>query len=454
MHEEKFEHEPRGEFRGDFSRDTFDPFRHFSRVLMQQGRVHIDADWNEQVSIFSYYLRRLGTDLMGPHGAPCTEEGEDGEGYMIRPSKGATFNISSGNYYVKGILCENNETITYHNQPYFQKEGNIKDGSYLVYLDVWERHLSFVEDNYMREAALGGPDTASRAKIVWQVKLKELTKKVKITKGSKYNEWNKVLVKEKKPGTGLLRARARKDENDNGPCLTSPESRYRGAENQLYRVEIHKGGMVKDNVTFKWSRNNAADIYSIKKVDGTIITLEHLGRDNRSSLKPNDWVELVDDDYILQNRSDSLLQVFKVDHENMQVTLKESPKSDVGQDKNKHKHPYLRRWDHTARTGNLSEGAIIVTEGSSEDWLHLEDGVQIQFDFAKTRMYHTGDYWLIPARTATGDVEWPGSVETPIFLAPHGVVHHYAPLQLITVTDGKLTIKDENDLRRKLKKMW
>jgi hypothetical protein len=40
-----------GEFRGDFTRDTFTPEEHFIRVLSQQGRVWLDADWNEQTSI-------------------------------------------------------------------------------------------------------------------------------------------------------------------------------------------------------------------------------------------------------------------------------------------------------------------------------------------------------------------------------------------------------------------
>ena len=34
---------------GDYSRWSFDPQRHFGAVLMQQGRVHTDADWNEWV---------------------------------------------------------------------------------------------------------------------------------------------------------------------------------------------------------------------------------------------------------------------------------------------------------------------------------------------------------------------------------------------------------------------
>ena len=36
---------------GDFTRDTFDVRHHYTRVLMQQGRVQLDADWNEQTAI-------------------------------------------------------------------------------------------------------------------------------------------------------------------------------------------------------------------------------------------------------------------------------------------------------------------------------------------------------------------------------------------------------------------
>jgi hypothetical protein len=43
--------------KGDFSRDSFDPVKHFSRVLQQQGRVQLDADWNEQAAILLHYLR-------------------------------------------------------------------------------------------------------------------------------------------------------------------------------------------------------------------------------------------------------------------------------------------------------------------------------------------------------------------------------------------------------------
>src|SRR5665213_1393102 len=46
-----------GSMKGDFTRDTFEPGpAEFYRVMIQQGRVQLDADWNEQIAIL---LRRL-----------------------------------------------------------------------------------------------------------------------------------------------------------------------------------------------------------------------------------------------------------------------------------------------------------------------------------------------------------------------------------------------------------
>ncbi len=61
--------------KGDFSRNSFRRARHYSRVLMQQGRVLLDSDWNEQGSIFAYYLKSLARDLIGPYGGPTTNCG-------------------------------------------------------------------------------------------------------------------------------------------------------------------------------------------------------------------------------------------------------------------------------------------------------------------------------------------------------------------------------------------
>ena len=77
------------------------------------------------------------------------------------------------------------------------------------------------------------------------------------------------------------------------------------------------------------------------------------------------------------------------------------------------------------------------------------DGVEIQFVDPPHSVYRTGDYWLIPARVATGDVEWPyesapdSTEKRPLAKLPDGVTHHYAPLR-VGDWDGKtLTLNRE-----------
>src|SRR5262245_8849851 len=104
-----------GEYRHDGTRDTFDPLKHYSRVLMQQGRVQLDADWNEQVDISLHHLRRLAADLIGPSGGP-------GDDFQIMDKDasnnplGFDFLLRDGHYYVDGILCENDALLRYTGQ--------------------------------------------------------------------------------------------------------------------------------------------------------------------------------------------------------------------------------------------------------------------------------------------------------------------------------------------------
>ena len=108
---------PTSSMKGDFTRNTFDPNNHFSRVLMQQGRVTLDSDHNEQTSILLHYLRALACDLIGPYAAPV-EDG--GFGLTIKPAPPGVFTITKGRYYVDGILIENNSDCTYTTQPDYQ----------------------------------------------------------------------------------------------------------------------------------------------------------------------------------------------------------------------------------------------------------------------------------------------------------------------------------------------
>jgi hypothetical protein len=440
--------------KADFTRNTFRPLKHFTRVLMQQGRVQLDADWNEQTAILLRYLQVLAADLIGPRGGPS-----DNCGFAISalttPPVSNDFRIGQGHYYVDGILCEADTIITYMTQPDYPAptDGKLASGAYQVYLDVWERQISYVEDDGIREVALGGPDTAARTKVVWQVK---------VTPGEVCPTVQDLNDRFQPANRGRLKAMTKQDTPSTDPCIVPSDARYRGAENQLYRVEIHRGGKT-SATTFKWSRENGSVIFPIVSGGGTnTLTLDNLGRDDRFGLREGDWVEVQDDDYVLQNRAGNLLQIQSIDRTSMAVTLSGTPDPNVGKDLAK--HPLLRRWDH--KKGDPTKGglqladdgaALIVEDG--KNWLTLEDGVQIQFqpsgDNNQPNNYRTGDYWLIPARTATGDVEWPTTPvgqgkPIPIAVGPYGVEHHYAPLAVITLdASGTISIPAGGDCRFK-----
>ena len=57
--------------KGDFTRLTFDKKKHYRGVLMQQGRVQLDSDWNEQVQIAEHRYSTFFGDFVGQSGAPA-----------------------------------------------------------------------------------------------------------------------------------------------------------------------------------------------------------------------------------------------------------------------------------------------------------------------------------------------------------------------------------------------
>ena len=333
-----------------------------------------------------------------------------------------------------------------------------------IYLDVWERAITYAEDDSIREVALGGPDTAARSKLVWQVKWTQAT------------GVDQPLCGTPPPPAprGWLQAMAKQSSLSTNPCIINPNASYTGPENQLYRVEINRGGTAGtttgSSATFKWSRENGSVIYPIASGGGTAtIVVDSLGRDDRFGLKEGNLVEVQDDRSVLLNLPGNLLPVQAIDSTTMTVTLNGTPDAVLGSDKTL--HPLLRRWDQS--NGDPAEGGLMLDNDNAAFvqegvWLTLEDGVQIRFQPADpmqsppttppppVNQYRTGDYWLIPARTATGDVEWPtvtdvqGNPETdaqgniiPVALSPHGITHYYAPLAVISVSANGVSVVSE-----------
>jgi hypothetical protein len=218
--------------------------------------------------------------------------------------------------------------------------------------------------------------------------------------GYRLEDWLKVFDPENR---GQLKVEVKAGTDLANPCPTQPDARYRGAENQLYRVEIHQGGKAVKagkGATFKWSRENGSVVFPIDCIDKGVIKLWHLGRDGRLGLKVGDWVEIVSDKRVVRGEVPPMVQVVSI--EPLDFTVRIESRVAIPTFDQKNEALLLRRWDHKGDV--TGDGAVLLTE-SPTDWVALEDGLQIQFQ--PDGEYRSGDYWLIPARTLTGDVEWP-----------------------------------------------
>ena len=397
--------------RGDFTRFSHQPDKHYADVLMQQGRVQLDADWNEQRDIDDQRWRGQTVDTVGACGRPI-----DAPGFKLASPDGADLTFQPGRIYVDGLSYELTSELPYRDQPQLPDPEPLvpRAGTTdLFYLDVWQRHVTAVEDPKLREIALGGPDTATRVETVAQVKV---FKDVGDLRCHDPQEDFDALIG-LSPGTMSARA-ASASQPAKDPCDVVPGTGFRGVENRLYRVEIHKGGgFGSDPATFVWSRDNGSVLASVTKVIGgpdNRIEVSSLGRDKTLRFSNRDWVEVLSDRDELDGKPGTIAQITNVDEASRTLSLSGPvPPPDPAQDA---KYPRrVRRWDQKSPP-------IKVTEATTE-WFELEDGVEIRFT---AEGFRTGDFWVIPARAAPGTVE--GFEKAP----PRGIEHHYCRLALVT----------------------
>jgi hypothetical protein len=496
----------------DITRDTFRPERHFSSVRLEQGRVQLDADWNEQIAIEQWLSRAEGKDVIGDRGAP---KHDPGFAITLAPGGGELL-IDPGHFYVDGILCElegpplavasfasatkavldplaaraagldasvdptklklwfkarapgkppvytwataydpstgtltvaqpiqplgpNNVTLRavapYSLQPDLSPaKPTFAVGTQLAYLDVWERPITALEDPSIREVALGGAETATRTKTVWQVKLLSLGAGV-FDCDTPLPAFDTLTA----PPTGRLQARAKQDPAQTDPCTVPVSAGFRRLENQLYRVEIHDAGTL-GSATFVWSRDNGSVASTIVARTPDVIVIDPVPRDEEQGFAPGQWVEVNDEKGAESFTPGQLVKLLKV--VDNQLTIDPATTLDPKWDPTKTTGLIVRRWD----LPQAATGAITVSNpGTDDGYLKLEDGVQVKFSAGS---YQTGDYWLIPARTVLGDVEWPQDSAGPAPLLRRGVKHHYARLALVrTSVSGAGLLTDVLDCR-------
>jgi hypothetical protein len=359
--------------KGDFSRFTFRSGKSYTSVRLQQGRVTLDSDWNEQAAIREHLERARFEDLVGASAVR-------GAGFSVSDC-GSGVTVSAGRIYVGGLACELDDSTPLEQlltKPLTPAAGRTD----LLYVDAWEHHLTAVDDPELLDPALGGADTTTRLKVVWSI---EVVEDVGIA--------------------SCFEAASLLPQRPSGMMGAAAPGGYEGTENRLYRVEIHDSGAL-GSATFKWSRDNGSVVFAVEE----FLTPESLRLRPRAvaawGLTVGDWVEVSGEESELDGAVGTLARI--ADVRETTVVLDGDVSRHSGE-----RRPRIRRWDQ--RTG--------ATVPVTTDWVDLENGIEIRFCDGEFR---SGDYWTMPARPATGSIEWPE--DRP----PDGIEHRLCPLALVT----------------------
>lgn len=423
----------------DISRVRFDPLRDFAGVVLQQGRLLLDADFNELVALLERRLRAETVDLtsFGPdpdHAGVAWVPRQTPDGFRITAS-GGSITIGVGRMYVDGLLAENHGVeledfdpvlselrgtaeTSYLAQPYWPTPDPLPTGgTHLAYLDVWRRELTHLEDPDLVEVAVG-VDATARWQTAWQVRLLPVPAGTTCgTDDDDIPDWLELI----RPSGGRLSTHEVDVPASEDPCELPPEGGYRGLENQTYRVEIHEGG-APGAATFKWSRENGSVAMPVvEMVSPTVLRLASVGRDDVLRVSTNDWVEILDDHRELDGEPGEMRQV-TVDDAERTITFGGALPADLqpaDPEEAAARHLRVRRWD--------SDGLVGVPASSGTE-VDLEHGIAVSFSIAASGgELRRGDHWIFAARTA--DASFEVLDEAP----PLGVHHHYARLAVVTL---------------------
>lgn len=224
--------------------------RPYSGVYQQQGRMITDADWNAATQVSKDRLDRALADVIG--------KGTPEQGGIITGDETSGFSLVWGDVYVDGVrgeLASRSGAAGFDltDQADFPGAIAAPEGAHRLYLDVWERSLTALEEPALIEPALHGADTSTRTRTMTQVKVcpqdfdpEDPVQNPPIGEGR--------LGMQLRAGTASPEACE--------PCLDEIDVSGR-VGNYAFRVEIHaverNAAGAPRRITLKWSRENGAE---------------------------------------------------------------------------------------------------------------------------------------------------------------------------------------------------
>ena len=400
----------------DRARISYDERQQYRSVVMQQGRVTLEADWNESQVISAEESRKDLLDIIGPAGTPDN-------GYAVTfPAPGFDFQVGAGTMYVGGLRAYLPQSILYSQQSDWLD--NIVDpdwvplpqqapGNEYIYLFLREQEVSAVEDSDLKDVALGGPDTAQRTRLIQQI--------VRVVTAGKDCPSALAEAETKWESEGLLFDPATMRLNSMAtllvgftntagtptPCDPTAQGGYLGADNQLIRVQISSLGSQIEGPgpQLLWGYDDASFLYRVDVVDPQTLKLQSRPIDAEHQPQSGQAVEilmaaaqLANGEYVAADDGfvTSLAAAYNPDSQT--VSLQTPLPAAYGDGNPKDPHPvrvFMRVWQQQ----------LPFTPGTP---VPLGDtGVQVTLQTSNSEPFHLGDYWMFAVRPSTPQQVYP-----------------------------------------------
>lgn len=281
----------------DIARVSFDRRRGYRSVIVQQGRVTLEADANEAVAIADEAFRDETVDIIGPAGTPDN-------GYAVGSGKCVSdIVIGAGTMYVGGWRMRLEHPVHLNNQPDWLNlvAPEASQAQTLVALLVTEQSVSAVEDRALYEVALGGPDTAARSRLMQHFLALPMdgstcelasaaVKKLLAQNGLRLDERTLAVRCDAALQVSFVTPTAPPD-----PCRPTAQGGYLGVDNQLVRVTITSYDPVSQSGTLAWGWNNASILFRASVSSNSQTTLNLCGTpiDAAHTPQPGQAVEIL-----------------------------------------------------------------------------------------------------------------------------------------------------------------
>ena len=407
----------------EISRDSYQPEKHYSGLYQQQGRILTDADWNELVDILKGRLNEALKDVVG-NGSPLHRNIVNNS---TTPAK-----LEWGVVYVDGIQAlarPDKDAVSpvdfeYEHQADFPQPSPLptSPANYVVYADVWERTVTQLMDERLRDIGLHGADTCTRKQVMAQIKwcLSGLDPESAPENPRKGNARVSIT---------LLKKSTEPDPCD--PCAKQLDVKS-SIGNYLFRVEVHdvKGAAHNpDEITLKWSAENGAIQSGV--VDGDV----------QAHFKAGNWA------YEFFDQTSERHLGVHLDNSWQPVRAEMSEAFVVPTDAGK-PNEYVRRWDGFCKLRKDSGNWIVVQQYGNEEGSSFVEvvGNTVTIELSALRVLFefdtgivAGDHWLAEVREGAHK---PDDILISAAL-PVGIEHHY--LTLGHVVDGVLQDNPEAD---------